>query len=206
MKLHLEHYNIQLSPNHYKAKMNHPLTQIPVLSFAAHSRTGKTTLLKKLLPLLCERGVCVGMITLASPHFDIDRPGSDSFELRKAGAQQMLVSSNQRWALMVEREYEHEPRLEDHIAQLDHATLDLIVVEGFHQNRFPKIELHRPALGKPLLFPREDSIVAVASDSPLILPDHIASLDLNNELQIAEFILQRFLPQYFGSSNHLHSA
>jgi molybdopterin-guanine dinucleotide biosynthesis protein MobB len=69
--------------------------------------TGKTSLLRKLLPLLCERGICVGMIMHAPDNFDIDKPGKDSFELRKAGAQQMLVTSNQRWALMVEREYEH---------------------------------------------------------------------------------------------------
>lgn len=170
--------------------------KIPVLGFAAYSGTGKTTLLRQILPLLCERGVCVGMIKHAHHSFDVDKPGKDSFELRKAGAQQMLVTSNQRWALMVEREYEHEPKLEEHIAHLDHATLDLVLVEGFKQARLPKIELHRPALGKTLLFPRDKEIIAVASDSPLILPDHISLLDLNNPLQITEFILQRFLPDH----------
>lgn len=170
----------------------------PVLGFAAHSGTGKTTLLVKLLPLLCERGICVGMIKHAHHQFDIDKPGKDSFELRKAGAQQMLVTSSQRWALMVEREYEHEPRLEEHIAHLDHATLDLILVEGFKQGRFPKIELHRPSLNRPLLFPKDEHIIAVASDSPLILPDHIAPLNLNDEQQIAAFICGRFLSQLFN--------
>lgn len=170
----------------------------PVLGFAAPSGTGKTTLLIKLLPLLCERGVCVGMIKHAHHQFDIDKPGKDSFELRKAGAQQMLVTSSQRWALMVEREYEHEPRLEEHIAHLDHATLDLILVEGFKQGLFPKIELHRPSLNRPLLFPKDEHIIAVASDSPLILPDHIALLDLNDERQIAAFICDRFLSQLFN--------
>lgn len=175
----------------------------PVLGFAAPSGTGKTTLLVKLLPLLCERGVCVGMIKHAHHQFDIDKPGKDSFELRKAGAQQMLVTSSQRWALMVEREYEHEPRLEEHIAHLDHATLDLILVEGFKQGHFPKIELHRPALNRPLLFTQDDNIVAVASDSPLILPDHIVLLDLNNERQIAAFICERFLSELFNpASDH----
>lgn len=169
----------------------------PVLGFAAPGGTGKTTLLLKLLPLLCERGICVGMIKHTHHHFDIDKPGKDSFELRKAGAQQMLVTSSQRWALMVEREYEHEPRLEEHIAHLEHATLDLILVEGFKHGRFPKIELHRPALNRSLLFPGDDDIVAVASDSPLILPEHIALLDLNDEHQIAGFICQRFLPHLF---------
>jgi molybdopterin-guanine dinucleotide biosynthesis protein B len=184
--------------------MNTTFESPPVLGLAAPGGTGKTTLLCKLLPLLCERGVCVGMIKHVHHQFDIDKPGKDSFELRKAGAQQMLVTSSQRWALMVEREYEHEPRLEEHIAQLDHATLDLILVEGFKHGRFPKIELHRPALNRPLLFPRDENVIAVASDSPLILPDHIALLDLNDERQIATFICQRFLSHLFTSAS-VHS-
>lgn len=175
-----------------------PPPDTPVLGFAAYSGTGKTTLLRELLPLLCERGVCVGMIKHAHHNFDVDKPGKDSFELRKAGAQQMLVTSSQRWALMVEREYEHEPRLEEHVAHLDHSTLDLVLVEGFKQARFPKIELHRPSLGKPLLFPHDENIIAVASDSPLILPGHIEALDLNDPRRIASFICRRFLPDYFA--------
>lgn len=177
--------------------MNSSNTPIPILGFAATSGVGKTTLLLKLLPLLCERGVCVGMIKHAHHGFDVDKPGKDSFELRKAGAQQMLVTSNQRWALMVEREFEHEPRLEEHIAHLDLETLDLVLVEGFKTAHFPKIELHRPSLGRPLLFTGDTSIIAVASDSPLILPNHVELLDLNDEKQIVEFICERFLPQYF---------
>ncbi|MBN1378593.1 MAG: molybdopterin-guanine dinucleotide biosynthesis protein B [Gammaproteobacteria bacterium] len=176
-------------------------SQIPVLGFVAYNGVGKTTLLLKLLPLLCERGLCVGMIKHVHHQFDVDKPGKDSFELRKAGAQQMLVTSNQRWALIVEREFEHEPRLEDHIAHLDLATLDLILIEGFTQSRFPKIELHRPALGKPLMFTDDKNIVAVASDSPLILPDHIELLDLNDEKQIARFICERFLSQVFNAQS-----
>lgn len=185
---------------------NNNAAHIPTLGFAAFSGTGKTTLLKEMLPLFCERGVCVGMIKHAHHNFDVDKPGKDSFELRKAGAQQMLVTSSQRWALMVEREYEHEPRLEEHIAQLDHSTLDIVLVEGFKNAAFPKIELHRPAMGKPLLFPQDPNIIAVASDSPLIMPDHIELLDLNNPLQITEFILQRFLPQYFPNNEQLQSS
>ena len=176
----------------------------PVLGFAANSGVGKTTLLLKLLPLLCERGVCVGMIKHAHHNFDIDKPGKDSFELRKAGAQQMLVTSSQRWALMVEREYEHEPKLEDHIAHLEHSTLDLILIEGFKHARIPKIELHRPSMNHPLLFTKDENIIAIASDSPLILPDHIALLDLNNEVQIVDFICERFLPDHFTSSTANH--
>ncbi len=176
--------------------------KIPIIGFAAENGVGKTSLLLKLLPLMCERGLCVGMIKQVHQNFEIDKPGKDSFELRKAGAQQMLVTSTQRWALMVEREYEREPRLDDHLAQLDMSTLDLIFVEGFSEAEIPKIELHRPSLGKPLLFIGDSNIVAVASDSPLILPDHVELLDLNNIRQIAEYICQRFLSQYFKTSNN----
>jgi molybdopterin-guanine dinucleotide biosynthesis protein B len=176
----------------------------PVLGFAAFSGVGKTTLLLKLLPLLCERGLCVGMIKHAHHNFDIDKPGKDSFELRKAGAQQMLVTSSQRWALMVERECEQEPKLDEHIAHLDHSTLDIILVEGFKHGSFPKIELHRPSLSRPLLFPDDKLIIAVASDSPLILPDHIECLDLNNELQIVSFICRRFLSHLFSHHKENH--
>ena len=186
----------QLDNDHQMKPSN---AQFPVLGLVADKGIGKTTLLLKLLPLLCERGLCVGVIKHVHQNFEVDRPGTDSFELRKAGAQHMLVTSNQRWALMVEREYEHEPRLEEHIAQMDMSVLDLVLVEGFTQSNFPKIELHRPSLGKPLLFAGDKNVIAVASDSPLILPDHVELLDLNNERQIADFISKRFLPQYLHS-------
>lgn len=165
----------------------------PVLGFAAYQGVGKTHLLLQLLPLLCERGICVGIIKHTHQNFDVDKPGTDSYLLRKAGAQQTLVTSNQRWALMVEREYEHEPRINEHLAHFEHETLDLILVEGFTNGSFPKIELHRPALGRPLLFPGDPTIIAVASDSPLILPDEIKQLDLNQLNVLAEYICQKSL-------------
>lgn len=174
----------------------------PVLGLTAYQGVGKTHLLRQLLPLLCERGVCVGMIKHTHQHFDVDKPGTDSYELRKAGAQQTLVTSKQRWALMVEREYEHEPRLDEHLAHFDLETLDLILVEGFSGGSFPKIELHRPSLGRPLLFPHDQTITAVASDSPLILPDTIALLDLNHPDHIADYICL----QHLQTEKHLNNA
>lgn len=75
-------------------------TMIPLLAIAAWSGTGKTTLLKKLIPALCEHGIRPGLIKHTHHDMDVDKPGKDSYELRKAGAAQTLVASQQRWALM----------------------------------------------------------------------------------------------------------
>src|SRR5690606_35869045 len=111
----------------------------PVLGFAAYSGTGKTSLLVRLLPLLNEKGIRVGVIKHAHHTFDIDHEGKDSYELRKAGARQMLVGSDKRWALIAETE-SNKNRLADFIGKLDHEFLDLILVEGFKPESIPKIE------------------------------------------------------------------
>jgi len=166
-------------------------TTTPVLGFAAFSGTGKTTLLIKLIPLLKEKGVRIGMIKHAHHNFDIDKPGKDSYELRKAGAEQMLIASQRRWALMVETpEQEGDPDLNEMIKQLDHSKLDLVLVEGFKHVTFAKIELHRPALGKPLLFPDDDSIIAVATDQAEEIKTGLPILELNKPEMITNFILQ----------------
>ena len=163
----------------------------PMLGFAAHSGAGKTTLLTHLLPIFRSRGLRVGMIKHAHHHFDIDQPGKDSYELRKAGATQMLVASSRRWALMVEQEQEQDPALEQLLQHLDLALLDLILVEGFKREHFDKIEVHRAAANQPLLYPDDDTIIAVASDEPLSAK--IPVLDLNKPGNIAGFIMDRFL-------------
>ena len=161
---------------------------IPVLGFAAFSGTGKTTLLKELIPLLRAEGLHIGLIKLAHHDFDIDTPGKDSYALRKAGATQVLIASSQRRALMVETPGQDEAQLDDLLACLDRSSLDLILVEGFRHIAFNKIELHRPVLGHPLLCEQDASIIAVASNVPLDLPKNLPLLDLNNPVSIARFI------------------
>jgi len=162
-------------------------TAVPVLGFAAYSGTGKTSLLVKLLPLMKLQGLRIGMIKHAHHYFDIDTPGKDSYELRKAGAQQMLIASHQRWALMTETTQQQEPTLSDLINKLDLENLDLVLVEGFRHLPFPKIELHRPSTGKDLIFPEDENIIAVASDETL-KTGKLPLLNINQPEEIAGFI------------------
>ncbi len=166
----------------------------PLLGFVAFSGTGKTTLLKQLIPLLKQQNLKIGLIKHAHHHFDIDIPGKDSYELRKAGAEQVLVASQQRWAMITETPMqESDPALDKMLAHLDQPELDLILVEGFKHATFPKLELHRPALGHPLLFPHDADILAIATDAPLHRKTTLPVLDINQPKAIAEFILQHSL-------------
>ncbi|MHB8623726.1 MAG: molybdopterin-guanine dinucleotide biosynthesis protein MobB [Sulfuricaulis sp.] len=162
---------------------------LPILGFSAFSGTGKTTLLVKLVEALRSRSYRVGIIKHAHHSFEIDKPGKDSYELRKAGAAQTLVASRQRWALIVETEHEQVPRLNELLQHLDQDALDFILVEGFKAERFPKIELHRAGLGHPLLYPDDDSIIAIASDAPLPVATSLPVLNLNKLDEIVVFVV-----------------
>jgi len=170
-----------------------PLACTPVLGFAAYSGTGKTTLLKRVIPLLVQRGLRVGLIKRSHHSFQIDQPGKDSYELRQAGASPVMLSSSRRRAIITEHREIREPELSDELAHLDQGGLDLILVEGFKRERFPKIELHRPVLGTPLLFPADDTIIAIATDADPAVEPTIPRLNINDPGEIARFILEDFL-------------
>jgi len=165
----------------------------PIVGFAAISGSGKTTLLLKLIPLLRTRGLRIGLIKRAHHTFDTDKPGKDSYELRKAGASQVLVGSDHRWALVVENEAPAEPTLASLLRNLHAEALDLVMVEGFKFDPIPKIEVHRPSLGQPLLAAGDPHIIAVATDDPDFVAVDLPVLDLNCPEQVAEFIHQRFV-------------
>ena len=171
--------------------LDHP--PVPLLGFAAFSGTGKTTLLTQLIPLLKGRGLRVGVIKHSHHAFEIDKPGKDSYALRAAGASPVMLSSNQRRAIITEWDEPREPRLADELALFDRTAVDLILVEGFKQEAFPKIELHRPALGRPLLFPEDARIIAIATDTPIFPEPPIPRLDLNRPDRIAAFICREIL-------------
>ena len=140
---------------------------LPLLGMAAFSGTGKTTLLTKLIPVLARHGIRTAVIKHAHHDFDIDYPGKDSYELRKSGADQVIVASDQRWAMVTE--LRREPELATLLAKLDAGRVDLVLVEGFKHVRFPKVELHRSCLGKPLLYPDDEGIIAIACDPATVL-------------------------------------
>ena len=170
----------------------------PVLGFAAFSGTGKTTLLEALLPMFRERNLRVAVIKHSHHDFEVDQAGKDSFRLRKAGAQQMLIASSLRTVLIEEQRPPQEPRLEHILPRLDRSRLDLILVEGFRHERFPKIELHRRAQGKPFLHRQDSSIIALASDQPLTTAA-LPQLDLNQPRQILKFILDFIVTAQTGA-------
>jgi molybdopterin-guanine dinucleotide biosynthesis protein B len=160
-----------------------------VLGFAAWSGTGKTTLLRALIPALRANGLRVGVVKHAHHSFDVDQPSKDSYVLRHAGAERVLIGSRTRWALMVEHAADHdEPDLARLLAHMPGDGLDLILIEGFKHEAFPKIELHRPALGRPLLHPNDRSIIALASDAPVTAHGSLPLLDLNDVSAIAAFV------------------
>lgn len=156
-----------------------------VFGIAGYSGSGKTTLLEKLIPEFTGRGFKVSVIKHAHHGFDIDRPGKDSYRHREAGATEVLLSCNDRWALMHERRDEGEPALEELIGHL--SPCDLVLIEGFKQEPVPKIEVFRPENGKPPLFPERQDIFAVATNASL--ETGLPCLALDDICAIADFII-----------------
>jgi molybdopterin-guanine dinucleotide biosynthesis adapter protein len=161
-----------------------------IIGFAGWSGSGKTTMLARLIPALVADGCSVSTIKHAHHEFDIDKPGKDSHAHRIAGATEVLVSSARRWALMHELRGASEPSLTELLAHL--AGVDLVLVEGFKRESHPKIEVHRPSVGKPLLQPDDPHIVAVASDVKLDLT--VPVLPLDDIAAIAGFVRQHAIP------------
>ena len=159
-----------------------------IFGLAGWSGSGKTTLLTRVIPELTGRGIRVSTIKHAHHRFDIDTPGKDSYEHRQAGATEVMVSSTGRWALMHENRGEGEPDVDTLVARM--TPVDLLLIEGFKSYPHDKLEVHRAAVGKPLLAPEDTHIVAIASDGPLSDID-LPVLDLNDIPAIADFIADR---------------
>ena len=158
-----------------------------ILGLIGWSGSGKTTLLEALLPLLRASGLTVSTVKHAHHGFDMDRPGKDSFRHREAGASEVMVVSGARWALLHELAGP-EPPLPALLARL--APVDVVLVEGFKTHPYPKLEVHRPALGKPPIWPEQRDVVAVASDAALDCDRPV--LPLGEPARVAEWTL-RFL-------------
>jgi molybdopterin-guanine dinucleotide biosynthesis adapter protein len=134
-----------------------------VIGLAGWSGAGKTTLLARVIPYLLAEGLRVSVIKHAHHEFDVDVPGKDSWIHRQSGATEVLVSSARRWALMHELRGAGEPRIPELLAKM--SPVDLVVIEGFKREPHCKIEVHRAANAKPLLFREDPGIVGIATDT-----------------------------------------
>ena len=161
-----------------------------VLGIAGWSGAGKTTLIEAVLPRLRAAGLVVSTVKHAHHGAELDRPGKDSWRHRQAGAREVLVAAPGRWALMHE-EAGSEPDLPALLGRL--SPVDLVLVEGFRQYPFPKLEVYRPAVGKPALWPDWPEIVAVASDGPCPGCDRVM-LPLDDADAIASWIVSFLHP------------
>jgi molybdopterin-guanine dinucleotide biosynthesis protein B len=162
-----------------------------IIGLAGWSGSGKTTLITKVLPRLIARGCTVSTLKHAHHGFDLDQPGKDSFFHRTAGATEVIISSGKRWAILHELREEPEWDLAALLAKV--SPVDLVLVEGFKRDAFPKLEIYRKENGKPLLYPDDPHIIAIASDAP-VAAARAPVIDLNNIDAIADLLLQQAVP------------
>ncbi|HEY0224248.1 MAG TPA: molybdopterin-guanine dinucleotide biosynthesis protein B [Pseudolabrys sp.] len=163
-----------------------------IIGLAGWSGSGKTTLITKAIPSLIARGVRVSTIKHAHHGFDLDTPGKDSFMHRAAGATEVIISSANRWAILHELRGAPEWNLPDLLGKL--SAVDLILIEGFKRDKLvPKLEIHRVANGKPLLYPDDPSIAAIACDSALPATP-LPFVDLNDIEAVVDVLLKFAVP------------
>jgi molybdopterin-guanine dinucleotide biosynthesis adapter protein len=167
------------------------MNEARVLGIVGWSGSGKTTLITQLIPLLAGRGIRVSTLKHAHHAFDVDQPGKDSYEHRKAGACEVIVSSARRWVQMHEVGDGAEATLAELLRRL--SPCDLVLVEGFKTERHPKLEVFRQAVGKAPLYPEDRRIVAIASDQTL--PDAgVPVVDINDIAAVGETVYRSALP------------
>ena len=157
-----------------------------VFGLAGWSGSGKTTLVTRLVPALTRRGIRVSTLKHAHHDFDIDQPGKDSWRHRQAGATEVMVASDRRWALMHELRGAPEPGMDELLRRM--SPVDLVLVEGYKRGDHPKLEIYRASLGKTLLAPEDASIVAIASDA-LVAGSPLPFFALSDVDRIAQFII-----------------
>ena len=168
-----------------------------IIGLAGWSGSGKTTLITKLIPRLIGRGVKVSTLKHAHHGFDLDQPGKDLFFHRAAGATEVIISSARRWAILHELREEPEWDLRALVAKM--SPVDLVLVEGFKRDTFPKLEIHRAENGKPLIHPEDPHIVAIAADTALPQAK-VPVIDLNDIEAIADLLLAHAVPVGAGQA------
>ena len=175
-----------------------------VIGIAGYSGSGKTHLVERLIPALKLRGLRVSVVKHAHHKFDIDHPGKDSFRHREAGAFEVVIASSRRLALM--REFERETQLTVHhlLAEV-YDGVDWVLVEGFKDSDLMKIEVLRAATNKPVRYPEDPFIVAIATDEPEALPEPTLRpvLDLNNADALAAWLVEQGERFEYDPDRHL---
>lgn len=156
-----------------------------VFGVAGWKNAGKTGLMERLVAEITGRGFTVSTIKHAHHSFDVDHPGKDSYRHRAAGASEVLLASGKRFALMHELRGAEEPALPELLGKL--AAVDLVLIEGYKTAPHPKIEAHRAVTGNPLIAPQDDTVRAIASDTPM--EAQVPVFDLDDTVRIADFIL-----------------
>ena len=167
------------------------MTTMRIIGLAGWSGSGKTTLITRVIPRLIARGLRVSTLKHAHHGFDLDQPGKDSFFHRAAGATEVVISSAKRFAILHELRGEPEWDLPDLVAKI--SPVDLVLVEGYKRDPFPKLEIHRAATGKPLIHPEDPHVVAIASD--VALPEvKLPVVDLDDIEAIVDLLLKHAVP------------
>jgi molybdopterin-guanine dinucleotide biosynthesis protein B len=162
-----------------------------IIGLAGWSGSGKTTLLTKVIPSIVARGLTVSTLKHAHHGFDVDQPGKDSHTHRLAGATEVLIGSRRRWALVHELRADDEPPLATLLRKL--SPVDLVLIEGYKKEPHPKLEVHRGAVGLPLLAPGDPAIVAIASD--VVLPSaNVPVIALDEVSRIVEVLIRYAAP------------
>ena len=168
---------------------------IAVVGFVAPSGTGKTTLIQQLVPLLRQRGRRLGFLKHTHHHIEVDKPGKDSYQIREAGARQVLLTSRERWVLQTDTPRgDEDPDLVEMLARFDPKLVDLVLVEGFKSSAYPKLEVHRAAHGKPFLYLDDPNIRALITDETPPAGPFPPLLPLGDPATVADFILSRLVP------------
>jgi len=162
-----------------------------IIGLAGWSGSGKTTLIKKVIPCLIARGLKVSTLKHAHHGFDLDQPGKDSFFHRAAGATEVIVSSAKRFAILHELREEAEWDLPALVGKM--SPVDLVLVEGYKRDPFPKLEIHRAANAKPLIHPEDPHIMAIAADVPLPQA-RVPVVDLDDIEGIADILMASAVP------------